>query len=165
MFGSPLPSPLNPHDFRGGGSTSLMLSPQHTSPQKSPQKTSVPTVLTWTGGGDEVLVAGSFSNWTPIPLIKSHKDFLTVLELPPGHYSLRFLVNGEWRCNSDLPTAQDAAGELANVLDIHPDGSCMDVDNDPTRPGSKTSFFFLFPLKLENKKKQNHRAQRPICRL
>lgn len=58
-----------------------------------------------------VLLVGDFTNWQerPIPLRKEADGIWHVkLELPPGAYHYRFLVDGEWRddaeCSLRVPT-------------------------------------------------------------
>uniref|UniRef100_V9LFU1 Protein kinase, AMP-activated, beta 2 non-catalytic subunit n=1 Tax=Callorhinchus milii TaxID=7868 RepID=V9LFU1_CALMI len=56
-----------------------------------------PTVIRWTGGGKEVSISGSFNNWhNKIPLIKSHNDFVAILDLPEGEHQYKFFVDGQW---------------------------------------------------------------------
>ncbi len=52
----------------------------------------------FTPESQEVLVAGDFSHWEPVPL-KKHKDgfWKTTLHLASGIYEYRFIVDGEWR--------------------------------------------------------------------
>jgi len=71
MFGSPLVSPQTGAVFTGtaapGGSATLArgLAP-------SPVHRTVSTVLTWRGEGNEVAVAGTFSDWNRVPLTKTY---------------------------------------------------------------------------------------------
>lgn len=57
----------------------------------------------------EVFLAGSFNNWEirATPLVRdSLGDWAVELELPPGEYRYRLVVDGEWR---DHPSAQQTA--------------------------------------------------------
>jgi len=48
-------------------------------------KKTVPTIITWNKGGQNVYLTGTFNNWSAkIPLNKSTNDFSTVLNLPIG---------------------------------------------------------------------------------
>ncbi|MBZ3886605.1 5'-AMP-activated protein kinase subunit beta-2 [Sciurus carolinensis] len=50
-----------------------------------PTQQTQPTVIHWSEGGMEVFISGSFTNWnTKILLIKSHNDFIAILDLPAG---------------------------------------------------------------------------------
>ena len=54
----------------------------------------------------EVFVAGSFNNWNPraTPMKRdTFGDWSVEVQLPPGEYHYRLLVDGEWR---DDPSAQ-----------------------------------------------------------
>ncbi|KAL1915619.1 uncharacterized protein VTP21DRAFT_6378 [Calcarisporiella thermophila] len=87
--------------------------------QGKSQEVTVPTLIHWNGGGNNVFVTGSFNEWRyKIPLVKSTTDFLTVLELPPGTHRLKFVVDDEWQCNSELDEATDAGGHLVNFIHV-----------------------------------------------
>ncbi|XP_064621881.1 5'-AMP-activated protein kinase subunit beta-2-like isoform X2 [Lineus longissimus] len=71
----------------------ILLQKGHT-PEK-PSK--LPTVFKWTGGGKEVSLSGTFSGWkTKIPMVKSHGNFYTIVDLPQGEHQYKFYVDGEW---------------------------------------------------------------------
>lgn len=57
----------------------------------------LPTVFKWDGGGKQVYISGTFSNWKALPMVKSHKDFVTIVDLPEGDHQYKFFVDGEWR--------------------------------------------------------------------
>lgn len=59
--------------------------------------TKTPTVFRWEGGGKEVCISGTFSNWQTIPMVKSHGDFVTIIDLPEGEHQYKFYVDGEWK--------------------------------------------------------------------
>ncbi|OAD72087.1 carbohydrate-binding module family 48 protein, partial [Phycomyces blakesleeanus NRRL 1555(-)] len=87
----------------------------------------VTTLLTWTQGGNNVYVTGTFNGWKhKIKLVKSTHDFNVVLELPPGTHRLKFIVDDEWKCSNDLETATDPKGNLVNYIRV------MDEDEDST---------------------------------
>ena len=51
-------------------------------------------------GATSVLLAGNFTHWQerPISMRKSGGDVWTAaVDLPPGEYHYRFIVDGEWR--------------------------------------------------------------------
>lgn len=57
----------------------------------------------------EVFLVGSFNNWDAraTPLVRdSLGDWSVEIELPPGEYRYRLMVDGEWR---DHPSAQQTA--------------------------------------------------------
>ncbi|KDP35506.1 hypothetical protein JCGZ_08944 [Jatropha curcas] len=79
----------------------------------------IPTMITWSYGGKDVAVEGSWDNWkTRIPLQRSGKDFTIMKVLPSGVYQYRFIVDRQWKYIPDLPWAQDDSGNAYNVLDL-----------------------------------------------
>lgn len=62
----------------------------------------LPTVFKWDGGGKEVFISGTFSQWNKIPMVKSHGDFVTIVDLPEGEHQYKFCVDGEWRHDQKL---------------------------------------------------------------
>ncbi|KAL6197807.1 hypothetical protein ACLB2K_027601 [Fragaria x ananassa] len=79
----------------------------------------IPTMFTWSYGGNDVAVEGSWDDWkTRLPLQRSGKDFTIMKVLPSGVYQYRFVVDGQWRCAPDLPLSHDDAGNSYNLLDL-----------------------------------------------
>ncbi|KAK6149633.1 hypothetical protein DH2020_017158 [Rehmannia glutinosa] len=79
----------------------------------------IPTMITWSYGGNEVFVEGSWDNWkSRKPLQRSGKDFTIMNVLPSGVYQYRFVVDGQWRYSPDLPWDQDDSGNAYNILDL-----------------------------------------------
>ncbi|XP_038712279.1 SNF1-related protein kinase regulatory subunit beta-2 [Tripterygium wilfordii] len=79
----------------------------------------IPTMITWSYGGKEVAVEGSWDNWKiRVPLQRSGKDYTIMKVLPSGVYQYRFIVDGQWRYAPDLPWAQDDVGNAYNLLDL-----------------------------------------------
>lgn len=66
------------------------------------KKKALPTVFKWDGGGKQVFISGTFSQWRPIPMVKSHGDFVTIVDLPEGEHQYKFCVDGEWRHDPKL---------------------------------------------------------------
>lgn len=46
------------------------------------KKDALPTVFKWDGGGKQVFISGTFSNWKALPMVRSHGDFVTIIDLP-----------------------------------------------------------------------------------
>ncbi|KAI8976117.1 hypothetical protein BDB01DRAFT_765131 [Pilobolus umbonatus] len=87
-----------------------------------PLNTGVPTIITWTQGGNNVYITGTFNGWKhKIKLVKSTHDFSAVLELPVGTHRLKFIVDDEWKCSNDMETATDPDGNLVNYLQVMED--------------------------------------------
>ncbi|KAJ0981934.1 hypothetical protein J5N97_010189 [Dioscorea zingiberensis] len=79
----------------------------------------IPTMFTWSNGGKEVAVEGSWDDWkTKKALQKSGKDFTIIKVLPPGVYQYRFMVDGEWRHAPDVPWMIHETGNVYNIMDL-----------------------------------------------
>ncbi|KDD72719.1 hypothetical protein H632_c2978p0, partial [Helicosporidium sp. ATCC 50920] len=105
----------------------------------------VPAVLTWTYGGSRVQLEGSFDNWTQRhELQPSGRDFTLVKLLAPGVYQYKFVVDGQWRHDPNLPCVFDEEGNVNNVLEVQeyvPEnlGSLSGFEPPPSPPESYTS--------------------------
>lgn len=66
------------------------------------KKKALPTVFKWDGGGKDVYISGTFSEWKTLPMVKSHGDFVTIIDLPEGDHEYKFCVDGEWRHDPKL---------------------------------------------------------------
>ncbi|XP_028853093.1 5'-AMP-activated protein kinase subunit beta-1b isoform X2 [Denticeps clupeoides] len=83
---------------------------------KSPSQAR-PTVFQWSGGGKEIFVSGSFNNWSSkIPLSKSQKNFVALIDLPEGEHLYKYYVDGHWTLDSKEPTVTNKAGVVNNVI-------------------------------------------------
>eukprot|EP01018_Ginkgo_biloba_P017094 Gb_24881 [translate_table: standard] len=88
-------------------------------PEEISYERGIPTMITWSYGGSEVAVAGSWDNWTSKKLLQRvGKDFTIMKVLPSGVYQYKFLVDGEWRYVPDLPWTYDEMGNANNILDV-----------------------------------------------
>lgn len=59
----------------------------------------------------DVLLAGTFNDWDPKGIVMERQDdgtWRTELELAPGRYEYKFVVDGVWCC---VPGGEDAQGE------------------------------------------------------
>lgn len=73
---------------------------------------------------NDVRIAGDFNGWVPDKgvrsVIESHgatRVWTKVLQLPPGTYEYRYVVDGEWREDPDNPNSvEGAAGRPHSVL-------------------------------------------------
>ncbi|OVA13785.1 5-AMP-activated protein kinase [Macleaya cordata] len=85
-----------------------------------PPEQGIPTLITWSYGGQDVSVEGSWDNWTSRKALqRSGKDHSILLVLPSGIYQYKFIVDGEWRYIPDLPCIADEMGRIHNLLDVH----------------------------------------------
>ncbi|XP_072975493.1 SNF1-related protein kinase regulatory subunit beta-1-like [Typha angustifolia] len=89
-------------------------------PFNAPQEKGIPTLITWSSGGNDVLVEGSWDNWSSRKALqKSGKDYTILLVLPSGIYHYKFIVDGEFRYTPDLPYITDERGQFTNLLDVN----------------------------------------------
>lgn len=65
-------------------------------------KSALPTVFKWDGGGKQVYISGTFTGWKRLPMVRSHGDFVTIIDLPEGDHQYKFYVDGEWRHDPKL---------------------------------------------------------------
>ncbi|KAJ3073450.1 Protein kinase, AMP-activated, beta [Podochytrium sp. JEL0797] len=103
------------HNYGVGG-----IAPLAPLSQKKDDKSVIPVMVSWTGGGRVVHITGTFNNWKQkIRLTKSKSDFSTVIDMPAGDtHRFKFIVDDEWKCSEDLPIASDSEGNLVNYLEV-----------------------------------------------
>ncbi|KAG0710037.1 5'-AMP-activated protein kinase subunit beta-2 [Chionoecetes opilio] len=82
-------------------------------------KKMLPFVIKWSGGGHSVSIAGTFNQWQTIPMVKSEKDFVTIVDLPEGSHQYKFLVDGEWRVSSGEAACDNGMGTQNNMININ----------------------------------------------
>ncbi len=73
--------------------------------------------------GSEVFVAGTFNNWdprkNPMPPNPDSGYYKTTLNLSPGRHEYKFIVNGQWRADTDCPEwVPNDHGSLNSVITI-----------------------------------------------
>ncbi|GLV33082.1 alicorn [Carabus blaptoides fortunei] len=78
----------------------------------------LPTVFRWEGGGKQVYISGTFSEWKVLPMVKSHGDFVTIIDLPEGEYHYKFYVDGEWRHDPSLKLIDNGMGSKNNIVSV-----------------------------------------------
>lgn len=88
-----------------------------------PGRTTAPkrvTLVATVAGAGEVVATGDFNGWSVKGLrLKRRKDgaWSTTLELAPGEYQYRLLVDGRWENNPGAPRrASNAFGSENDVL-------------------------------------------------
>jgi 5'-AMP-activated protein kinase regulatory beta subunit len=117
--------------------------------QQSAEDKLLPTVFKWSGGGHEVLISGSFTDWKPIPMAKSKAgasgegDFIIILELQEGEHQYKYLVDGEWKHNANEPTVDNNMGTKNNIIDVKKTDfevfEALAIDSDTVSHGRKGS--------------------------
>ncbi len=72
--------------------------------------------------GLSVFVAGSFNNWDPtsLPMTESKGVYGATLNLPPGIYEYKFVIDGVWTLDPDPARdwTQNGLGTLNSVLRV-----------------------------------------------
>ncbi|XP_060174125.1 SNF1-related protein kinase regulatory subunit beta-1 [Lycium barbarum] len=80
----------------------------------------IPTLITWSFGGNNVAIQGSWDNWRSRKVLqRSGKDYAILLVLPSGIYHYKFIVDGEVRYIPELPSVADETGIVFNLLDVN----------------------------------------------
>ena len=65
---------------------------------------------------EKVQLAGSFTQWNPVEMEKSFDEkWALKLDLPPGEYEFKFVVDGNWVIDEGQPTKLSDVGTLNNV--------------------------------------------------
>ncbi|KAK2509191.1 hypothetical protein MC885_015176 [Smutsia gigantea] len=124
-----------------------------------PTQQARPTVTRWSEGGKEVFISGSFNNWsTKIPLIKSHNDFVAILDLPEGEHQYKFFVDGQWVHDPSEPVVSSQLGTI-NLIHVKKsdfqvfdalkldsmkssETSCQDLSSSPPGPYGQEMYVF-----------------------
>jgi 5'-AMP-activated protein kinase regulatory beta subunit len=66
-----------------------------------------------------VYLAGSWDNWkAKIPLVKSTADFSTIINLNPGTYEYKYLVDGKWMLDNNASKSDGNAGNVNNLINV-----------------------------------------------
>ncbi|OGV57538.1 MAG: hypothetical protein A2X45_18040 [Lentisphaerae bacterium GWF2_50_93] len=73
----------------------------------------------WASNQDvnEVCLAGDFNGWTPVPMEKTNDAFQALVELEPGEYQYKFIIDGQWIHDPAAPKATlNAFGTTNSVV-------------------------------------------------
>mmetsp|Transcript_13183 Transcript_13183/g.40547 ORF Transcript_13183/g.40547 Transcript_13183/m.40547 type:complete len:246 (-) Transcript_13183:74-811(-) len=96
----------------------------------------VPTAFIWNLGGHSVSVTGAWDQWqSRHPMFKIGNEFTTKLLLPLGTFQYKYIVDGEWRSDSNQPTERDEHGNLNNVVEVSDMRSAFDPNEPPAASG------------------------------
>jgi hypothetical protein len=66
-----------------------------------------------------VILAGSFSNWSPdaIPMTKTDSGWIAVVALRPGKYWYKYITDGDWHVDTDNSLQEnDGLGNMNSVM-------------------------------------------------
>ena len=89
----------------------------------------ISTSFEWNGGSccavEKVQLAGSFTQWKPVEMEKTsdNEKWALKLDLPPGEYEFKFVVDGNWVIDEDQPTKLSEVGTLNNVIVVKNESS------------------------------------------
>jgi hypothetical protein len=82
----------------------------------------VPVQITWKSGGQDVSITGSFNQWKHNLKLEASTfrrgEFHLDMELVPGKYKVKFLVDKKWKFSTDLPNEVGDDGQIVNVLEV-----------------------------------------------
>merc|ERR1719315_681069 len=72
------------------------------------------------GAEKSVRVAGTFNNWEPQSLdYNSDGDYwVKSFVIPPGSYTYKYVVDGEWMHDPSKETVDDGKGNVNNVIHV-----------------------------------------------
>lgn len=67
-----------------------------------------------------VFVAGSFNNWNQLtlPMIKEKGEWRCPLQLEPGTYEYKFIIDGIWTIDPNNPAIKNNDGNINSVLEV-----------------------------------------------
>ena len=79
------------------------------------------TSFEWNGNAavEKVQLAGSFTQWKPVEMEKNSEadeKWALKLDLSPGEYEFKFVVDGKWQHSELLPTKTNDEGITNNVI-------------------------------------------------
>ena len=146
---SPLPSESSGHDslgesalvpqqrgFSGAAAAAAMDAASALAPECPPVppppppsrfKSLVPTCFQWFGACHMVYLAGSFNEWKeriPLQSCGRNRDWAVVLNLPPGEYTYKYVVQAtaddglSWHHAPDQPAGRDQLGNVNNFATV-----------------------------------------------
>ncbi|CAG0897050.1 unnamed protein product [Cyprideis torosa] len=78
----------------------------------------LPTMFKWEGSGKEVYICGTFTNWKPLPMVKSTKDFVAIVNLKEGEHQYKFMVDGEWKHDTKKKSVENDCGTVNNLIQV-----------------------------------------------
>lgn len=85
----------------------------------------------WPYDAQEVWIAGTFNDWTPQPMSKRDGIWVQTLELEPGEWRYKFIVDGEWIHDpSGDDIIDDGFGGFNNFFIL----SCSDTESVLANP-------------------------------
>lgn len=91
----------------------------------APAGTECPTTLTWTGSASRVAVAGTFNDWSDdaTPMEDVDGTWTVTLDLAPGAYPYKLVVDGAWQCDPAADFAHCDDGQAWDDMACAPGGN------------------------------------------
>jgi len=68
-----------------------------------------------------IALIGTFNNWKikwPLKYDNFSRAWKIYLNLPPGDYIYKYIVDGVWVCNDDEPKETDVYGNINNIVKV-----------------------------------------------
>lgn len=132
----------------------LKRPPLHHEASKPVPVETVPTAFKWSHGGERVFVTGGFNNWQgKIAMHRNEdnpKEFVLVIDIPPGSHQYKFIVDEEWQLNPDSPKVI-CNGVTNNVVEVkrpvfeHVASPFDDSDDEVDEQGNKPQYGQTIP--------------------
>ncbi|KAK6147926.1 hypothetical protein DH2020_018838 [Rehmannia glutinosa] len=99
------------------------------------------TPFTWRYGGHQVFLSGSFNGWSgriPMILVEgSDTIFQRIIDLRPGCYQYKFLVDGTWLVDQQQICDPDEYGTINNIVLVSgPEFSSPDLNAEAFQPST-----------------------------
>lgn len=51
-------------------------------------------------------------------MVKSHGDFVTIIDLPEGEHEYKFYVDGEWKHDPRIKNVENPEGQKNNLISV-----------------------------------------------
>ena len=126
----------------------------------------LPTIFKFPGEAKEAYVCGTFSNWEKIPMVRTQKDFVAMVELPIGDHQFKYYVDNEWANDKNLPTVDNDCGSKNNVISIQQEDfeafAALDMDSAATNVRHQRGAELEFGQEVPGLSAFEHKAGPPI---
>lgn len=126
----------------------------------------LPTIFKYAGDAKEAYVCGTFSNWDKIPMVRTQKDFVAMVELPIGDHQYKYYVDNEWTSDKNLPTVDNDCGSKNNIISIQQEDfeafAALDMDSKATNVRHQRGVEIEFGQEVPGLSAFEHKAGPPI---
>jgi len=134
--------------------------------QCNPGSKGLPTIFKYAGDAKEAYVCGTFSNWDKIPMVRTQKDFVAMVELPVGEHQFKYYVDNEWTSDKNLPTVDNDCGSKNNIISIQQEDfeafAALDMDSKATNVRHQRGVELEFGQEVPGLSAFEHKAGPPI---